>query len=183
MKNDGQPIRVSVPWNSRCTNDPRWLNNVFLFSTEIWAGQLKKHPIYELLPPKIIAWFSMNFLSVWPTRTKLNEGNSWRQSSFLALKCWSMCHIHKVWNDQHYLLLIPTDTKKEMFEPPENSWRSTFSSSFCSVYQKLLQKFKVLTLMSGIKKNYTEVDHFTLASALCTTLEFGQLYIFWHIFS
>ena len=32
--------------------------------------------------------------------------------------------------------------------------------------------------MSGIKKNYTEVDHFTLASALCTTLEFGQLLIF-----
>ena len=43
-KNDGQPIRVSVPWNSWCTNDPRWLNNVFLFSTEIWAEQLKKAP-------------------------------------------------------------------------------------------------------------------------------------------
>ena len=40
MKNDGQPIRDSVPW---CTKDPRWLNNVFLFSTEIWAEQLKKH--------------------------------------------------------------------------------------------------------------------------------------------
>ena len=24
---------------------PRWLNNVFLFSTEIWAEQLKKHPV------------------------------------------------------------------------------------------------------------------------------------------
>ena len=44
MKNDGQPIRDSVPWNSRCTKDPRWLNNVFLFSTEIWAEQLKKAP-------------------------------------------------------------------------------------------------------------------------------------------
>ena len=44
MKNDGQPIRVSVPWNSRCTKGPRWLNNVFLFSTEIWAEQLKKPP-------------------------------------------------------------------------------------------------------------------------------------------
>ena len=44
MKNDGQPIRDSVPWNSRCTKDPRWLNNVFLFSTEIWVEQLKKAP-------------------------------------------------------------------------------------------------------------------------------------------
>ena len=25
--------------------DPRWLNNVFLFSTEIWAEQLKKQPV------------------------------------------------------------------------------------------------------------------------------------------
>ena len=44
MKIDGQPIRDSVPWNSRCTKDPCWLNNVFLFSTEIWAEQLKKPP-------------------------------------------------------------------------------------------------------------------------------------------
>ena len=44
MKNDGQPIRDSVPWNSRCTKDPHWLNNIFLFSTEIWAEQLKKPP-------------------------------------------------------------------------------------------------------------------------------------------
>ena len=44
MKNNGQPIRDSVPWNSRCKKDPRWLNNVFLFSTEILAGQLKKAP-------------------------------------------------------------------------------------------------------------------------------------------
>ena len=44
MKSDGQPIRDSVPWNSRCTKDPRWLNNIFLFSTEIWAEQLKKTP-------------------------------------------------------------------------------------------------------------------------------------------
>ena len=43
-KNNGQPIRNSVPWNSRCTKDPGWLNNVFLFSTEIWAEQLKKAP-------------------------------------------------------------------------------------------------------------------------------------------
>ena len=45
MKNNGQPIRESVPWNSRCTKDPCWLNNIFLFSTEIWAEQLKKHPV------------------------------------------------------------------------------------------------------------------------------------------
>ena len=44
MKHDGQPIRDSVPWNSQCTKDPGWLNNVFLFSTEIWAEQLKKAP-------------------------------------------------------------------------------------------------------------------------------------------
>ena len=50
MKNDGQPIRYSVPRNSRCTKDPRWLNNVFLFSTEIWADQLKKHPVCIVLP-------------------------------------------------------------------------------------------------------------------------------------
>ena len=49
MKNNGQPIRVSVPWNSRCTKGPRWLNNVFLFSTEIWAEQLK--------PPCICSWY------------------------------------------------------------------------------------------------------------------------------
>ena len=39
MKNDGQPISDSVPWNSRCTKDPHWLDNVFLFSSEIWAEQ------------------------------------------------------------------------------------------------------------------------------------------------
>ena len=44
MKNDGQPIRDSVPWNFWCTKDPRWLNNIFLFSTENWAEQLKKPP-------------------------------------------------------------------------------------------------------------------------------------------
>ena len=45
MKNDGQPIEDSVPWNSQFTKDLRWLNNVFLFSTEIWAEQLKNHPV------------------------------------------------------------------------------------------------------------------------------------------
>ena len=45
MKNNRQPIRDSVPWNSQCTKDPRWLNNVFLFSTESWVEQLKKHPV------------------------------------------------------------------------------------------------------------------------------------------
>ena len=49
MKNNGQPIRDSVPWNSRCTKDPRWLNNVFIFSTEIWAEQLKKSTLYRML--------------------------------------------------------------------------------------------------------------------------------------
>ena len=44
MKNDGQPIRDFVPWNSQSTKDPHWLENVFLFSTEIWAEQLKKTP-------------------------------------------------------------------------------------------------------------------------------------------
>ena len=44
MKNDGQPIRDFVPWNSRCTKDPHWLNKIFLFGTEIWADQLKKPP-------------------------------------------------------------------------------------------------------------------------------------------
>ena len=47
MKNDGRPIRDSVPWNSRCTKDPHWLNNIFLFSIEIWAEQLKKHPVHD----------------------------------------------------------------------------------------------------------------------------------------
>ena len=47
MKNDGQPIRDSVPWNSRCTKDPCWLNNVFLFSTEIWTKQLK-NTLYDI---------------------------------------------------------------------------------------------------------------------------------------
>ena len=42
MKNDGQPIIDSVPWNSRCTKDHRWLNNAFPFSAEIWAEQLEK---------------------------------------------------------------------------------------------------------------------------------------------
>ena len=46
MKNDGQPIRDSVPLNFLCTKDPCWLNNVFLFSTKVWAEQLKKHPVY-----------------------------------------------------------------------------------------------------------------------------------------
>ena len=55
MKNNGRPIRDSVPWNSLCTKDPRWLNNRFLFNTEIWAEQLKKTPcmhafvIYQVL--------------------------------------------------------------------------------------------------------------------------------------
>ena len=44
MKNDEQPIRDYVPGNSQFTKDPCWLNNTFLFSTEIWAEQLKKPP-------------------------------------------------------------------------------------------------------------------------------------------
>ena len=46
MKNDGQPIRDSVPWNFRCTKDPHWLNKIFLFGTEIWADQLKNNPVW-----------------------------------------------------------------------------------------------------------------------------------------
>ena len=45
MKNDGQPFRDSFPWISQCTKDPHWLKKVLLFSTEIWAEQLKKHPV------------------------------------------------------------------------------------------------------------------------------------------
>ena len=44
MKNDWQPIRDSIPWNSCCTKDPCWLNNVFLFSIIIRAEQLKQSP-------------------------------------------------------------------------------------------------------------------------------------------
>ena len=44
MKKNGQPIIDSVPWNSCCTKDPRWLNNVFLFSIEVWAEHLEKTP-------------------------------------------------------------------------------------------------------------------------------------------
>ena len=40
-------FRDSVPWNFWCTKDPRWLNNIFLFSTEILAEQLKKHPAFS----------------------------------------------------------------------------------------------------------------------------------------
>ena len=47
IKNNGQPIRDSVPWNSQFTKDPRWLNNVFLFSTEIWAEHFKKNTLYH----------------------------------------------------------------------------------------------------------------------------------------
>ena len=50
MKSDGQPIRDFVPLNSQCTNDPHdWLNDVFLFSTEIWAEQLKKHALKDVV--------------------------------------------------------------------------------------------------------------------------------------
>ena len=41
MKNDGQPMRGFVPWNCWNKEGSRWLNNVFLFSTEIGAEQLK----------------------------------------------------------------------------------------------------------------------------------------------
>ena len=56
MKIDRQPIRDPVPWNSRCTKDPRWLNNVFLFSTEIWTEQLKKHPVCTCLCLLTTTW-------------------------------------------------------------------------------------------------------------------------------
>ena len=46
MKINGQSIRDSVPSNSRYTKDPCWLNNVFLFSTEILAEPLKNQPVY-----------------------------------------------------------------------------------------------------------------------------------------
>ena len=52
MKNDGQPISNFLPWNSQCTKGPRWLNNVFLFSTEIWAEQLKKITLYQASLPR-----------------------------------------------------------------------------------------------------------------------------------
>ena len=55
MKNIGQPIRDSLPWYSWCTKDPRWLNNVFLFSTEIWAEQLEKPPAYFIAEQVLIS--------------------------------------------------------------------------------------------------------------------------------
>ena len=36
MKNYGQPIRDSVPWNSQCTKDPCWLNNIFRCASISW---------------------------------------------------------------------------------------------------------------------------------------------------
>ena len=62
MKNDGRPIRDSVPWNFRCTKDPRWSNNVFLFSTEIWADQLKKPPCICLQLTTNLSFSSTNLL-------------------------------------------------------------------------------------------------------------------------
>ena len=59
MKNDGHPIRDSVPWNFRCIKDPRWLKNVFLFNTEIWADQSKKPPCITF-----ISFFLRIFYSV-----------------------------------------------------------------------------------------------------------------------
>ena len=45
MKNDGQPIRDSVPWNSRCAKDP-----VQKIPKDFWywklGGPVKKHPVH-----------------------------------------------------------------------------------------------------------------------------------------
>ena len=59
MKNVGQPIRDSLPWYSWFTKDPRWLNNVFLFSTEIWAEQLKKAPCILYIVFLVLNWPSI----------------------------------------------------------------------------------------------------------------------------
>ena len=48
-----------VTWNSPCTKDPRWLNNVFLFSAEIWADQSEKPPCITF-----ISFFLRIFYSV-----------------------------------------------------------------------------------------------------------------------
>ena len=42
----GQSDILDVP------QDPRWLNNVILFSTEIWAEQLQKTTLYIILHHK-----------------------------------------------------------------------------------------------------------------------------------
>ena len=76
MKNGRQPIRGSVPWNSRCTKDSRWLENVFLFSTEIWAEQLKNYPVY--LYWKVVLDFCFEHL-------KCNF-REWRKDHFGFLK-------------------------------------------------------------------------------------------------
>ena len=82
MKNSGPPIRDSVPWNSQCKKDPRWLNNVLLFSTEIWAEQLKKapcifrmieisslstHPIPNSLCPSFFVLYQFSISAVIPS--------------------------------------------------------------------------------------------------------------------
>ena len=83
MKSDGQPNKDFVSWNFQCTNDPRWLNNVFLFSTEIWAEQLQKNTLWDkyggpyLLNPKLVSISDFHFNSKLKTvQMKLMKASS-----------------------------------------------------------------------------------------------------------
>ena len=131
MKNDGQPIRDSVPWNSRYTKDPRWLNNVFIFSTEIWAEQLKKNPVEKdsnlwsdntnLSPHCEDAVFklSLSYHHLFPQ----NQQQQW-PSLWIFINQSHINEVSKTCNEQtkffsYTLTLFPTDT------PRKSWWRET----------------------------------------------------------
>ena len=93
MKNDGQPIEDSVPWNSWYTKDPRWLNNVFLFSTEFWAEHLKNHPVE--VPAYwwvLIFWILKSLIFViWIIQPGIIEKWQWQN-------LWIQFQPHQSWN-------------------------------------------------------------------------------------
>ena len=81
MKNDGQPIRDYVRWNFQCTKDPRWLNNIFLLSAEIWAEQLKNHPVYM---EGSVGWAAVELA----IRRKAREGKMIAYGGWVGVDGW-----------------------------------------------------------------------------------------------
>ena len=100
MKNNGQPMRDSVPWNFQCTKDPRWLNNVFLFSTEIWADQLKKNTLYNSMT-------RMKHLRI--EMAKENNTRFWNDNNIIHLQKEFAFHSGLFVGDQLAMLLNDPD--------------------------------------------------------------------------
>ena len=115
MKNDGQTIRDSDPWNSRWTKDPHWLNNVFLLSTVLQG--LERYDLPAML----------NHVLTYTEKEKLHfVGHSMGSTTFMVTKSslyplqYCLDNVCQYKHIMRHATFMVTKSSKEVIQKPDN---------------------------------------------------------------